>query len=112
MLQQFKAAGLRDAETQTYTATQATWYPKSWSVKLIATAHAGPGAAMCVLESAFPTSGSQLAQGPLRAPLVFVGATTDAALPDMDVKGKVAVQTLHPPGRRVLRAHAHDRARA
>ena len=30
VLQQFKAAGLRDAETQTYTATQATWHPKSW----------------------------------------------------------------------------------
>ena len=45
---------------------------------------------------AFPTSGSQLAQGPLRAPLVFVGATTDAALPDADVKGAIAVQTLHP----------------
>jgi hypothetical protein len=31
VLQQFKAAGLRDAETQTYTATQPTWYPKNWS---------------------------------------------------------------------------------
>ena len=51
-----------------------------------------------VLESAFPTSGSQLAAGSCRAPLVFVGATTDAALPDVDVKGKVAVQTLHPQG--------------
>src|SRR6478735_2410987 len=28
VLQQFKAAGLRDAETQTYTATQPTWHPK------------------------------------------------------------------------------------
>ena len=27
---------------------------------------------------------------------MFVGATTDAALPDVDVKGKIAVQTLHP----------------
>ena len=34
VLQQFTAAGLRDPETQTYTATQATWYPKSWSVKM------------------------------------------------------------------------------
>ncbi len=33
---------------------------------------------------------------PSTAPLVFVGATTDSTLPDVDVKGKVAVQTLHP----------------
>jgi len=96
VLQQFKAAGMRDAETQTYTATQATWYPKNWSVKLVANATTGTGARDVILESAFPTSGSQLAQGPLRAPLVFVGATTDAALPDADVKGAIAVQTLHP----------------
>jgi len=94
VLQQFKAAGLRDAETQTYTATQPTWHPKSWSVKI----SIGPDAPIVVLESAFPTSGSQLAQGSLDAPLVFVGATTDAALPDIDVTGKVAVQTLHPAG--------------
>ncbi len=96
VLQQFKAAGMRDAETQTYTATQATWYPKNWSVKLVANATTGTAARDVILESAFPTSGSQLAQGPLRAPLVFVGATTDAALPDADVKGAIAVQTLHP----------------
>ena len=30
VLQQFKAAGLRDTETQAYTATQPTWHPKSW----------------------------------------------------------------------------------
>src|SRR5215510_8174649 len=70
MLQQFKAAGLRNAETQTYTATQATWYPKSWEVKLLATTKAGAGSGDVVLASAFPTSGSQLQNGPLAAPLV------------------------------------------
>jgi hypothetical protein len=108
VLQQFKAAGLRDPETQTYTATQATWYPKSWSVKIAM----GPGAPIVVLESAFPTSGSQLAQGSVNAPLVFVGATTDAALPDIDVKGKVAVQTLHPAaGAYSERTRTTERAR-
>ena len=95
-LQQFKAAGLPDAETQTYTATQATWYPRSWEVRLLATAKAGPASRDVVLESAFPTSGSQLQHGPITAPLVFVGAVTDRAIPDLDVNGKVAVQTLHP----------------
>src|SRR5262249_7705064 len=95
VLDQFKKAGLRNSETQTYTATHATWYPKNWEVKLLANEKAGPGSRDVVLESAFPTSGSQLTS-PLTAPLVFVGATTDAALPDVEVKGKVAVQTLHP----------------
>jgi hypothetical protein len=89
VLQQFKGAGLQDAETQTYTATQATWHPKRWHVTVYGDAHA------MTLESAFPTSGSQL-HAPVTAPLIFVGKTTDQSLPDVDVKGKVAVQTLHP----------------
>ena len=97
VLQQFKSAGLREADIQTYTATQAIWHPKTWSVKLMVNA-AGSGARDVKLESAFPTSGSRLEPGPIEAPLIFVGATTDAALPDVDVKGKVAVQTLHPQG--------------
>ena len=97
VLQQFKAAGLRDVDTQTYRATQPNWYPKRWEVKLVANSAAGSGARDVVLESAFPTSGSRLA-GPLTAPLVFVGGTTDAALPDVNVAGRVAVQTLHPQG--------------
>ena len=112
VLRQFTTAGLRDAESQTYTATQATWYPRNWSVKLLANASSGSGARDVILESAFPTSGSQLAQGPLRAPLVFVGATTDAALPDVDVKGAIAVQTLHPPaGAFSERTRTTERAR-
>jgi hypothetical protein len=96
VLQQFRTAGLRDAETQTYTSTQATWYPKSWKVKLLASEKAGPGSRDVVLESAFPTSGSELPGGSTTAPLAFAGATTDPAIPDMDVKGKVVVQMLHP----------------
>ena len=96
VLEQFKAAGLRDTATQTYTATQPTWYPKAWSVTLVGDDRAGAGSRDVVLASAFPTSGSRLTGGPLRAPLVSVGAVTDAALPEVDVRGKVAVQTLHP----------------
>jgi peptidase M28-like protein len=96
VLDQFKKAGLRNVETQTYTASQDTWYPKNWEVKLLASPQAGVGSRDVVLESAFPTSGSRLAGGPIAAPLVFVGATTDPALPTVDVRGKIAVQTLHP----------------
>ena len=43
VLQQFKAAGLRDAEMQTYTATQPTWHPKAWQVKVLASEKSGAG---------------------------------------------------------------------
>lgn len=112
VLQQFTKAGLHSPETQTYTAAQATWYPKQWQVKLVGIPTAGAGSADVILESAFPTSGSRLVGGPLTAPLVFVGATTDAAIPDVDVKGKVAVQTLHPQaGAFSERTRATERAR-
>jgi hypothetical protein len=112
VLQQFKAAGLRDPETQTYTATQPTWYPKSWEVKLLAMPEAGPGSRDVVLESAFPTSGSQLQGGRIDGPLIFVGASTDSVLPDVDVNGKVAVQTLHPQaGAYSERTRTTERAR-
>lgn len=107
VLQQFKAAGLRDADTQAYTGSQSVWHPKRWEVKLVA-----PGARDVVLESAFPTSGSQLPSGPLTAPLVFVGATSAASLAEVEVKGKVAVQTLHPPaGAYSERSRTTERAR-
>src|SRR5262245_37580187 len=43
VLDQFKTAGLKNTETQTYDSTQATWYPKSWEVKLIANDKTGRG---------------------------------------------------------------------
>ena len=92
VLEQFKSAGLLGAQTQRYDGTQPVWRPKSWEVKLTT-----GGSRDVVLASAFPTSGSQLGD-PISAPLVFVGATSAASLPDVDVKGKVAVQTLHPQG--------------
>jgi hypothetical protein len=76
VLQQFNAIGLGDATTQTYGATPPIWRPKSWSVELVANAAAGSGARGVILESAFPTSGSRLANGPIAAPIIFVGATT------------------------------------
>ena len=111
--QQFTAAGLQDVQVQTYRATAATWFPRSWEVRVVATPAAGAGARDVVLESAFPTSGSQLTGGPLTAPLVDVGATRDAALPDVDVKGKIAVQRLHPQGGAYSeRGRTTERARA
>src|SRR5688572_10292050 len=104
VLQQFKSAGLRDVETQTYAGTQAVWQPRSWQVKL------SSGTVGVVLESAFPTSGSRLASR-ISAPLVMVGATS-GVMPDTDVKDQVAVQTLHPQaGAYSERTRTTERAR-
>src|SRR5687767_11871454 len=50
LAQQFKTAGLRDVEMQTYAGAQAVWHPRSVQVKLTS------GTEGVVLESAFPTS--------------------------------------------------------
>jgi hypothetical protein len=95
--QQLKVAGLSDVAVQEYAATIGTpmWWSKSWEVKLIGTTAFGPGSKDVVLETAVPTSGSSIDAGVLTAPLVFVGAVTDK-LPDIDVRGKIAVQHLRP----------------
>jgi hypothetical protein len=110
--EQLTAAGLKDVQTQTYSATAPTWHPRSWEVRLLGTAKAGAGSDDVVLASAFPTTGSRLS-APLDAPLVFVGAVDDAALPDIDVTGRVAVQRLHPQaGAFSERTRTTERARA
>ena len=95
--QQLKLAGLSDVAVQEYTATIGTpmWWSKSWEVKLIANAAFGEASRDVVLETAVPTSGSNIDGGTLTAPLVYVGAVTDK-LPDVDVRGKIAVQHLRP----------------
>jgi hypothetical protein len=110
---QFRAAGLSDVAVQTYEATAPMWWAKAWSVRLLGDVALGEGSRDVVLESSVPTGGSSIAGGTLSAPLVLVGATTDAALPDVDVKGAVAVQRLRPAsgayserGRTVERAKA------
>ena len=95
---QFKAAGLTNVEVQQYDAAAGTamWWAKTWEARLIADPTFGSRSQDVVLASAVPTSGSLIPNGVLTAPLVYVGAVTDAQLADVDVKGKVAVQHLRP----------------
>jgi hypothetical protein len=111
--EQFRAAGLEGVQVQTYKGTSPTWHPKAWELRLIASARAGEASRDVVLESAFPTSGSQLPGGAVTAPLVFVGAVTDTSLPNVNVEGKIAVQRMHPQGGAYSeRTRATERARA
>ena len=95
-VEQFTSAGLSNVLVQQYDATTPFWWAKTWEARLVADASFGAGSRDVVLESALPVSGSQIPGGTLNAPLVYVGLTTDAALPNVDVKGKVAVQHLKP----------------
>jgi hypothetical protein len=94
--EQFTAAGLSNVLVQQYDGTAPFWWAKSWEARLVADASFGAGSRDVVLESALPVTGSQIPGGTLSAPLVYVGLTTDAALPNVDVKGKIAVQHLKP----------------
>jgi hypothetical protein len=95
--QQFRNAGLTDVQVQEYAAAIGTpmWWASDWEATLIGDEAFGAGSKHVVLQSAVPTSGSMIANGPLTAELVFVGNIA-APLPDVDVKGKVAVQVLRP----------------
>jgi Peptidase family M28 len=96
--EQFRAAGLQNVQVQPYEASAPMWWATSWEVRVVASPAYGPGSRDVILESAVPTSGSQIDGGSITAPLVNVGSVTDAALPAVDVKGKVAVQHLKPAG--------------
>ena len=93
---QFQEAGLHDVEVQAYDGTEEMWWPRTWEVRLVADPAFGAGSQDVLLESALPTSGSEIPGVTLSAALVDVGATSDETLPDVDVRGKVAVQHLRP----------------
>jgi len=95
---QLRDAGLQNVEVQEYPAQANTsmWWAKEWEVKLLADKSFGTATRDIVLESAVPTSGSMIPSGLLAGELVYVGAVTDAELPNVNVAGKIAVQTLRP----------------
>jgi hypothetical protein len=110
---QFRDAGLKNVEVQRYEASAPMWWATAWELRLLGRDLFGPGSGDVVLESALPTSGSDIPTGALTAPLVHVGDVTDAALPGVDVSGRIAVQHLRPAsgayserGRTVNRAKA------
>jgi hypothetical protein len=94
---QFKAAGLNDAQVETFTVPGTMWVPTSWRVELVGDPSFGPGTESLTLQSAFPQPGGATtpADG-LIAPFVFVGHGTDADLAGRDVSGKIAVVRVRP----------------
>ena len=110
--EQFTRAGLSYVEVQKYNGTGGMWWSNSWEVRLLPDQSFGAGSQPVVLESAIPTSGSQITGGTTTAPLVFIGATDGPIPPNIDAKGKVAVQHLKPEsGAYSERARTSTRAR-
>jgi len=110
--EQFRAAGLQNVQVQRYEASAPMWWATDWEVRIVADPAYGAGSRDVVLESAVPTSGSQIPGGSISAPLVHVGSVADAALPAVDVRGKIAVQHLKPEsGAYSERTRTTERAR-
>lgn len=93
-----RAAGLEQVRVEEYAAPAETpmWWAANWSATLLANPAFGAGSHDVELHSAVPTSGSMIQGASLKGPLVRVGAVSDSALPDLDVRGKIAVQHLKP----------------
>lgn len=94
---QFKAAGLKDAATETYPVDAPMWVPRSWQVQVVGDTAFGAGSDTVTLRSAFPQpGGATIPGGRLIAPAVFVGRGTDADLAGRDLGGKIAVVHIRP----------------
>jgi hypothetical protein len=108
---QFSDAGLGGVAVQEYASSAPMWWSRSWEVRVLGSETFGPGSGDVVFQSAIPTGGSKIDGGVLTAALVHVGAVTDT-LPDVDVKGKIAVQHLKPAsGAYSERGRVTERAR-
>jgi peptidase M28-like protein len=94
---QFKAAGLRDATVETFAVTTPMWVPVSWQVQIVGDAAFGAGSDTLTLRSAFPQpGGATIPGGSLTAPVVYVGRGTDADLAGRDLSGRIAVLHVRP----------------
>jgi len=94
---EFKAAGLRDAKVERYAVPTTMWVPRSWQLQVVGDPAFGSGTQTVTLQSAFPQpGGATIPGGSLTAPVVFAGRGTDADLAGRDVKGKIAVVHIRP----------------
>ncbi|PCH61861.1 MAG: hypothetical protein COC19_03985 [SAR86 cluster bacterium] len=93
--QQFRDAGLVNIEVQDYASNGEMWWANDWQVTLLADDAFGPGSRNIVLESSLPTGDSFIEQDSIIATVIDTGHI-DAAIPDIDINGKIAVQRLNP----------------
>ncbi len=93
---EFKAAGLKDARVEPFAVPGTAWTPQSWQLQIVGDPSFGAGSQNITLTSAFPQQGGASIAGSLTAPVIFVGHGTEADLAGRDVKGKMAVVRVRP----------------
>jgi hypothetical protein len=111
---QFRAAGIADVRVQRIqqAADAGFWFPLEWEVRLLGDPAFGAGSQDVVLESAMPLRPSDVPDGTLTAPLVFVGSGNPSVVEHLDVRDKIAVMLVIPQGHTVFeRANVTARAR-
>lgn len=114
-VEELRSAGIEDVELQEFDQDPDAefWLPLSWEVRLLGDPAFGPGSRDVVLETAMPLAPSEIPEGGLTAPLVYVGKATPAEVAAVDVEGRIAVQHITPQGHLVFeRSPAVPRARA
>jgi hypothetical protein len=101
---QLRRAGIDDVKMQLIEqeSRASFWMPQSWELKLLGDAAFGIGTTDVILDSAIPLPPSQIPNGKLIAPLVFVSTANPSLLEHIDVKGKIAVQLTVPQGHMVF----------
>jgi hypothetical protein len=87
------AAGFQGILKQTYKATGEFWWPKAWTVSVVADKSYGDLSIDVKLSSAVPVSGSFIPSA-IEAPAVFVGDAGEVSTEG--VSGKIAIQHTHP----------------
>lgn len=97
---EFRKAGIAHVRVQNITqdARAGFWLPLSWEVKLLGDPAFGAGSGDVVLQSAIPVPPSEIPNGTLTAPVVYVGTASPSIIEHLDVKGKIAVQLTVPQG--------------
>lgn len=95
---QLEQAGIEDIEVQHLQQDEgaALWLPLRWEMALVANSAAGPDSSDVVLESAMPLPRSELPEGGITAPLVYVGTGSAAESMHADVQGKIVLRRVSP----------------
>lgn len=95
---EMERAGIADVRLQTLQqeADASLWIPQQWEVRLLGNNAFGTNSSDVVLETAMALAGSDIPNGELTAPIVYVGKATAAELLHIDVEGKIAIQHVTP----------------
>lgn len=95
---QLEQAGIEDIEVQDLQQDEgaAMWLPLRWKMALVANSAAAPDTPDVVLESAMPLPRSELPEGGVTAPLVYLGTGSAAEAMHADVQGKIVLRRVSP----------------